>query len=205
MDLYQILVAATEAVQNAAEQLPHAAETIQTAATDAAHSEESGGIIGTLGINWKLFLAQLVNFGIVLFVFWKWIVKPLGKTLSDRQEKIEAGLKNAETTERERKEFETWKAQEMKKTRNEAEEIIKSATDTAGKMKQEILGEAQKQSEKMMEQTKLSIESEKTKMLKEVKEEVASMVVIATEKIIRHKLDPKKDHDLINQSLKNLK
>ncbi len=151
-------------------------------------------VLGTLGIDWKLFLAQLVNFAIVLFVFWKWVVKPLGATLTKRTEKIEQGLKNAEHMEAEKKKFEEWKTSEMKKVRSEADHILRTTTDTANKIKQETIVEAQNQANKVLEQAKSNIESEKVQMMKEAKTELATLVVAASEKILRGKLDPKKDH-----------
>ncbi|MDP4000854.1 MAG: F0F1 ATP synthase subunit B [bacterium] len=188
MDISQILLAVTEVAQ------------------ETVHAEEAGtGILGTLGINGKLFLAQLINFSIVLFVFWKWIVKPLGKTLTERQERIESGLKNAEKMDKQRKQFDEWKLTEMKKVRHEADDVLRSATDTANKIKQETIFETQKQSDKMLEQAKNSIETEKDKMLKEVKEEVATLVVAASEKILNTKLDLVKDSNLIKESIKKIK
>lgn len=163
---------------------------------------EHQSVLGTLGVNWKLFLAQLINFSIVLFVFWKWIVKPLGKTLTERQERIERGLKNATLMDEEKKKFEDWKQMEMKKIRTEADQILRMANDTANKTKQEIIFDAQKQSETILNQAEATIQSEKNQMLKEVKQEAANLVVMATEKILRSKLDPRKDHELINESLK---
>lgn len=166
---------------------------------------EQHSVLGTLGINWKLFIAQLVNFGIVLFIFWKWIVKPLGTTLTKRQERIEEGLKNADRMDEEKRKFEEWKQSEMKKVRNEADHILRTTTDTANQVKQETIVEAQKQASKMMEQAKASMESEKNQMMKEAKQELATLVVAASEKILRGKLDPKKDQDLINESVRSIK
>jgi len=162
-------------------------------------------VLGTLGIDWKLFIAQLINFGIVLFIFWKWVVKPLGSTLTKRQERIEEGLKNADRMVDEKKKFEEWKAAEMKKVRNEADHILRTTTDTANQIKQETIVDAQKQATKMMEQAKASMESEKNQAMKEIKQEIATLVVAASEKILRGKLDPKKDQELINASVKGIK
>ena len=166
---------------------------------------EQQSILGTLGIDWKQFLAQLVNFGIVLFIFWKWVVKPLGITLTERQKQIEAGLANAAATQEEKKKFEAWKLSEMKKIRVEADQILRTTTDTANKIKQDTIVEAHQQATKLVEQAKDSIESEKILMLKEVKQEVAALVTMASEKILRHKLDPRKDHELITESLKEVR
>jgi F-type H+-transporting ATPase subunit b len=162
-------------------------------------------VLGTLGINWKLFLAQLVNFGIVLFIFWKWVVKPLGTNLTNRQQRIEDGLKNADKMDVEKKKFEEWKTAEMKKVRTETDHILRTATDTANKLKQETIVEAHSQANKIMEQAKASIESEKVQMVKEVKQEIATLVVTASEKILRSKLDSKKDHELVSESIKNIR
>jgi F-type H+-transporting ATPase subunit b len=195
MDLHHIIIAVTEAAQEAQNAVPEAAHAAEEAAT---------GPIGTLGLNWKLFLAQLVNFGIVLFIFWKWIVKPLGKTLTDRQNKIESGLKNATYMEEEKLKFEEWKKEEMKKVRTEAEQVLKTATDTSEKLRIEAANTATAQTSKMIEQAKAAIENEKELMLKEVKGEVANLVVMASEKILKSKLDSKKDHELVSDSVKEI-
>lgn len=195
MDIHQILIAVAETTAQVAP-LTEAAAEVHTA---------DPGLLGTLGIDWKLFLAQLVNFGIVLFVFWKWVVKPLGTTLTKRQERIEEGLRNADLTEEEKKKFEEWKLAEMKKVRTEADHILRTTTDTANQIKQETIVDAQKQAVKVMEQAKASMESEKSQMMKEAKQELATLVVSASEKILRGKLDLKKDHELITESVKNVK
>ena len=162
-------------------------------------------VLGTLGINWKLFLAQLVNFAIVLFIFWKWIVSPLGKILSDRQARIEQGLKNAEYTETEKKKFEEWKQTEMKRTRTEIDNLTRTASDTANKTRQQIIAEAQNDANRIIVQAKAAIESEKAQVMKEAKLELATLVITASEKILRVKLDPKKDQELINESMKQVR
>jgi F-type H+-transporting ATPase subunit b len=199
MDFHHIILSVAEAAQHAAA----AAAPVTEAAAETA--QENPGVVQLLGINWKLFLAQLVNFAIVLFIFWKWIVKPLGKTLTQRQEKIEKGLKNAEQTDRERRQFEEEKLQEMRKTRAEADKVLRLATDSANKIKQETIAETQNQAVKLMEQAKASIESEKLQMLKDVKQEIATLVVSASEKILKSKLDSKKDSELIGDSIKSIK
>ena len=41
--------------------------------------------------------------------------------------------------------------------------------------------------------------------MQEAKLEIATLVVAASEKILRGKLDPKKDQELIHESVKNIK
>ena len=58
---------------------------------------------------------------------------------------------------------------------------------------------------KMLELSKKELENEKSKLMTEVREEAATLIVSATEKIIREKLDLKKDEALIKDSLKGLR
>lgn len=175
----------------------------QAAEEAAVGVVENNGIVGTFGINWKLFLAQLLNFGIVLFVFWKWVVKPLGNKLQERQQRIESGLKNAEVMEAERERFEQAKLAELQKAREEADRIVKNANEAAEKIKNETMVQASKQAEKMIEQTKASLHAEKERMMREAKKEIVQLVMAATEKVVKAKVDPAKDRSLIEQSLKD--
>ena len=54
-------------------------------------------LIKTLGVNWKLLLAQAVNFLIILTVLRFTVYKPLTQALRKRREKIEQGLRDAES------------------------------------------------------------------------------------------------------------
>jgi len=47
--------------------------------------------------------------------------------------------------------------------------------------------------------------AEKQQMLKEVREEVADLVVMATEKILREKLTDKKDREMIQNVMQEMK
>ena len=62
-------------------------------------NESEAGILGNLGLDPGLFIAQLVNFLVVLLVLWRFAYRPLLKLLSERTEKIEGGLKMAKEME----------------------------------------------------------------------------------------------------------
>lgn len=161
--------------------------------------------IGTLGLNWKLFLAQLVNFAIVLFILWKWVFKPVAGALEQRRLRVEASVKQAEEIERRMNEFKAWQEQEMQKARREAEGVLEKAAVMAESAKQETIESARAEVDKIMAKTKQTIEAEKQQMLGEVRAELAEIVSLATEKILMAKLDERKDKELINNVLKAVK
>lgn len=204
MDLNSIKEIIIPIAQAATEAAPHAAEAATQVAEAGAHAEASGGVIGTLGINLRYFIAQLINFGVVLFVLWKWVLTPVANKLTERTARIEKAMEDANTVEKEKQEFAIWKEQEMNKARQEAGAIVASAQKDAGVAKDEILYQTKLEQEKLILQAKKQIEQEKTAQLQNAKAELADLITGATEKILRSKLDDKKDKELIRESLKGI-
>lgn len=169
-----------------------------------AAEEASSEIVGLFGLDWKLFLAQLINFGIVLFVLWKWVWKPVTSNMEARTKKIEDSLKHADQINKDKDEFTTWRNQEMAKTRQEAAEIIGTAKQQAESAKAEILKKTKAEQQTMLERNQQELTQQKTKMLQEAQGELANLVISASEKLLRSKLDNKTDQKLINQALKDL-
>ncbi|MDR3642951.1 MAG: F0F1 ATP synthase subunit B [Candidatus Doudnabacteria bacterium] len=174
-----------------------------------AHAQEaataSSGGIASLGLNVKFFIAQLINFAILLLIFWKWILPNVTKALQARTERIEKSLMDADRIEKEKREFETWQKNEMTKARQEASAIVTSAQTEAGKAKQAILDQTKLDQQKLIDQAKSQIESEKNRSISEAKGELANLITSATEKILRQKLDKNSDQELIKESLSNIK
>lgn len=160
-------------------------------------------IINTFHIDWKLIIAQLVNFAIVLFVLYKFAYGPILKMMNERSDKIEKGLKDAEGAHKKLKEIAEKEKEVLVEARKQAQEIVAKAESVAVKSKEEIIADSKVQAVKILEDAAKKIEQEKNQMLSEVKTQVAELVVAATGKVIDEKMDSDKDKELINKSLQN--
>jgi F-type H+-transporting ATPase subunit b len=167
----------------------------------AAEEAGSSGVVGTLGLNLKLFIAQLINFAIVLFVLWKWVFTPITKALSSRTEKIEASLKTAESIAQERQQFSEWQKQQMTAVRQEAGSVLVEAKNQAEALRNSMLIETREQQEQILAKTKTQLEAERTQTMESAKAELANLVIAASEKILGEKLDSHKDKELITKSI----
>lgn len=138
----------------------------------------------SLGIDWRLIIAQVINFLVLLFLLKKFLYGPIIDILESRQKKIQDGLENFDRSE-----------QELEKARIEAKKIISEANEKASKITQEteniakekstkILTDANLRSEKILSQAKDAAESEKDKVYSEAKKELAALVSLATEKVV---------------------
>src|SRR5690348_9342004 len=108
--------------------MTHILHYIFSAVIPTAHAAETASanpnVAELFGLNWKLFIAQLVNFGIILFVLWKWVFGPVGKKLQERSDKIEKSLQQAKEIEEKHKAAEQHRMLEIEKARKEASEIV---------------------------------------------------------------------------------
>ena len=164
-----------------------------------------GDLIHKLGIEWKLLLAQIVNFVILFIVLKKFLYKPLINLMNRRQQKIAEGLEKAKMGEEEFAKIAELKERELAKIQKEAEGLIQKAKEIGDKKQQEILKEAEEKTRKIVEEARGRIEIEKEKMLKELRSDIANLVVNATEKVLREKLDEAKEKKLISEALGKLR
>lgn len=162
-------------------------------------------LIHKLGIDWKLLVAQIVNFAILLFLLKKFLYKPLINLMNNRRQKIVQGLEKAKRGEEEFQKIQELREKELAKIQKEAETIIQKAKEVGDKKQQEILKEAEEKTKKVIEEAKGRIEIEKEKMLKEVRQDIANLVVGATEKILKEKVDKNKEKEMINEVFKKLR
>jgi len=158
-------------------------------------------LIKTFHIDWKLMLAQIVNFVIVLGVLYVFAYKPILKVLNDRTKKIEKGLNDAENSQKKMEEILVKEKEVITEAKKEAQKILAEAESRGKKNQDEMVAEAKVKIDKTVEEAKNKIESEKTKMIQDVKAEISNVVVMAAEKILGEKLDNKKDQEMINKVL----
>lgn len=159
-------------------------------------------LFSKLGIDWKLLIAQIVNFLVLLFILWKFAYGPVLAMLEKRQKKIEKGLKDADEAGKKLEESADMQKEILKNARTEAKDIVEKAREQAEKAKSEIALEAKVQAEKIIAGAKSEIQQEKQKTIAEIKSEIGSLVVAATEKIVGEKIDGEKDKKLIEEAIK---
>lgn len=158
-------------------------------------------IIETFHVDYKMLIAQMVNFAIILGVLYKFAYGPMIKHMDARTKLIEKGLDDAkkagEKLETAAKERET----KIQQTKKESRQIIEAAQLQAEKSKGEIVDQARIESEKVVEQAKGQIQNEKERMISEVKKEIGSLVVAATTKIVDEEVDEEKNSRLIAKTI----
>lgn len=132
--------------------------------------------LGNLGIDLKLLIAQMVNFGLLLWLLTRFLYRPI----IDRIEKDEAELKEAQTLreklERERKEFEERKIRERIELEKRVEKIIKEAKNIALDIEKETREKAEASAAETIRQTKDKLGSLKPEIEEKIMKEARAKI-----------------------------
>ena len=133
-------------------------------------------LIHNLGLDWKLFLAQAVNFLIVIVILRFTVYRPLLHLMAQRRKKIEEGLAKSEEAERRLLEVGELKKNKLKEAEAEVVQVMKSAEARAKEETQKILAAAAKKEAEVMKTALERIEAEKIAERKKLHEEAVSLV-----------------------------
>lgn len=167
-------------------------------------SEQAGGL-GALGLNVQSFVFQLFTFVIVLLVLRKFVYGRLVETLEARRQAVEDSLDKATAAAKELEQTEAKVSEMIDKARSEAQDIVALAHKEATVMVEEAEAKATKKAEHLVAQAESRLKQDVEAARTELRHETANLVALATEKVLRTKVDSKADKELIVQAIKEAK
>ena len=99
--------------------------------------------LGKLGIDIRLLIAQIINFGLLLWLLNKFLYRPIIERIEKDEAELARAKKLQEEFERQKNVLQEQEKQETAEAKERARQIIKEAEDVA----QEVRSRAQKQIE----------------------------------------------------------
>lgn len=162
-------------------------------------------ILNQFGFDIKLFIAQIVNFLIIAFVFKKFLYKPILQTLKKREETIKKGLEDAKLASEALENAQTRQDDILQKASLEAEKILAEAREQAKVSHDAIIEDTHKEVEKMLNQAHSQIESDRENFKKEVRNVSLEVSRKILEETIVGLFDKKEQESLITKGVKKIK
>lgn len=173
-------------------------------AAQVANEIAKEGLLGTFGVNWKLFLAQLVNFSVVLFILWKWVFTPAMTALENRRKAIERGLDDAEKAGMARQNAEREREAAILAAREEARRILEEAQAGSERARKEAVEAARREVAEVVAQGKAKLAEEKEAAVLAAKAELAELVIASTEKVLGETASKDRERGLIQSAVQKL-
>jgi F-type H+-transporting ATPase subunit b len=157
-----------------------------------------------LGIEPSLFIAQLVNFAIIMILL-NWLMyKPILGMLEKRKKKIQEGLELTEKMQGEWEKMEGKKAKVMEEARINGLKLIDEAKKQAKSEEHVILEETRKKSDDMIAKAKMEIAELKVSMDRQVRHEAVSLAVEMTKRILGNVMSKELQHTIVKKQMKDL-
>lgn len=165
----------------------------------AAAEEESSSFLVSPSVG--LMIWTLVVFFIVLAILKKYAIPPITKAIDERRAMIEDSINHAEQTRKEADLLLADYRQRLTEARSQADDIVARARQAADQREADALEAGRKEREELLAQTKKEIQLETEKSLQDLRREVASLTVLATEKVTRKSLDSADQQRLVEEAL----
>lgn len=144
-------------------------------------------LIYAFGIDARLILIQVVNFGLLMAALTYFLYKPVLNVLKERQEKIARGIADAEAANKARLEATEEKKGIIAAANTEAESMTLRAKEHAVVKADAIVADAQKKAEQVVKDATLRGEEMKSSALRESEAEIAKLAILAAEKVLKER------------------
>jgi F-type H+-transporting ATPase subunit b len=161
------------------------------------------GEAGVIQINGTV-IVELITFLIMLAILARYVYPEIVKLAEARQLAIAQQLKEAEQARAEAEQRLTEAAAKLEDARKTAQGVIDAATKSGEQLRSELKQKAEDESKRTIEAAKKEIEAERERAVQSVRNEVASLVVAATEKVIGETLDDDKHRRLIDKAIQEV-
>ena len=172
-------------------------------AIDTVFAADSGGNF-LVSPNVGLMIWTLIAFGIALWLLQRLAFPRITEALDKRRKAIEESIDAAERTRLEADALlEEYRAR-LREAREQADDIVTRARKAADRVQEEQLAQAKETREELMERTRRDIEAETRRALEQIRNEVADLTVMATEKLTRKSLNDEDHRRLIEEALQEV-
>jgi F-type H+-transporting ATPase subunit b len=163
----------------------------------ASESGESGGL--TVNLFWVIVAGA--NFAIFAYIAFKVVLVPLGGRLSDRRDRIEQGLKDADAARRDREAAADQRQGIINEARREASDIVQRAQKVSDETREKGLADTRIEIERMRERAVADIDVERKRALADVRSEVAELALMAAGKVVGETMSKEREKRLVTEFL----
>jgi F-type H+-transporting ATPase subunit b len=169
------------------------------AASSGGSSSSSGNFL--VSPNVGVMVWTLVAFGVTLLLLWRLAFPRITEALDKRRRAIEESIEAAEQTRTEADRLLAEYRERLREAREQSDEIVARARQASDRLQDEAKADAVRTRDELMERTRRDIEQETRRALDDIRKEVASLTVLATERVARKTLTEDDHQRLIEEAL----
>ena len=146
-------------------------------------------------------IVAALNFVIFLALMWTFAFKPISKMLTDRQERIEQGLRDAEQAKRDRESAEQERLSTLAEARRESNDILARAQKVAQETRDADIAATKEELDRMRTRASEEIAAEKQRAIAELRGEVAELALQAASRVVGETMTDQRQRRLVEEFL----
>jgi F-type H+-transporting ATPase subunit b len=150
------------------------------------------------------FVAELIAFILMILILGKYAYPRIIAAATDREKKIEAGLRAAQESEERLAKVQEQVEKTLEEARAQARDILNRSHHGATADAAEVLAKARADAEALIERARGEIGAERDRAIQDLRAEVANMVVEATQVVLGAAIDAKSHERLIDEALQKV-
>jgi F-type H+-transporting ATPase subunit b len=151
-----------------------------------------------------LMIWTIVAFAITLWILKRYAFGPVQKLIDDRRERIRQSIDEADRAREEARSLLEEHRALVGRAKGQAEEILAEARKVADAQRERLRGEIEEDRQRRLEETQRQIEQATAQALGEIRREVASLSLLAAEKITKKTLTDADQQRLIDEALSEI-
>lgn len=157
--------------------------------------------MGELGFDLGSILWQLVAFGLLLFVLYKFMYRPTLDMLDARAARVQEGVARAEEARLQSEAAQREYDRSLDEARRLSQELMADATRAAERARQEIQDQARRDAAQMVEEARQQIQTERRQALAAVRDDIVDLSIEATRRVLQGGIDEETQRKLIGRFL----
>lgn len=167
-------------------------------------SSSDGGFAAALGIDWRLLIAQIAAFLLLVWLLGKFVYPWLMKSVDDRQKNVEEAAHSARIAKDAADSAKANTEALIKQARLEANEIVDAARQEAANTVANSEKRARGVAEQITNDAQQQIQKDITKAREDLYNETLNLIELATEKVVQQTHTEKADANLVKKALEDV-
>lgn len=144
-------------------------------------------LLNAFGIDWKLLIAQAVNFAIVLVALRYFLYQPVMTALEKRRKVVAQGVEDAKLAEQKLRGADEAAQKRVSEADQQADDLIKAARADASEEKAKMLKDAEERAAQVTKDAAARAEEAAARTKRESEKDIARLAMLAAEKVLREK------------------
>ncbi|MCH9670904.1 MAG: F0F1 ATP synthase subunit B [Gammaproteobacteria bacterium] len=149
-------------------------------------------------------VGQMLTFLVLVWFVMKFLWVPMLKVLEDRQKKIADGLAAAEEGLHAQERAEAEVAEQLKKVREQAGEVLAQAQRRRDEIVEEAKAEARVEGERLLTAARAEIDHERNQAREGLRKEVVDIAIAGAEQLLGREVDKSAHNDLLDRLAQQL-